>query len=127
MPQLPKTEDLTKLVKDALYISVGLSVLGFQKVQVQRQELRKQLRSQVADARGQLGTLSHRLDERVQLVEERLSGVEGRIDAALDGLEQRLPGQAKELSRQARAAAKDARGQVRGLVRTGNGNGSAAG
>ncbi len=111
MPQLPKPNDVTKLAKDALYITVGLGVLGFQKVQVQRQELRKQLRGQAAGARS-------RLDERVQLVEERLTGVEDRINTALDQLEERLPGQARELSRQARAVAKDARGQVRGLVRS---------
>ena len=119
MPELPsiKTDDITKVVKDALYVSVGLGVLAFQKVQVQRQELRKQLKGQVGDARTQLSTVTKLVDERVKLVEERLAGVEGRIEALLDQVEERLPGQAKEISKQARTAAKDARTQVRDMVR----------
>jgi hypothetical protein len=36
-------EDATKVLKDALYVSVGLGVIAFQKAQVQRQELQKAL------------------------------------------------------------------------------------
>ncbi len=36
-------QDATKVLKDALYVSVGLSVIAFQKAQVQRQELQKAL------------------------------------------------------------------------------------
>jgi hypothetical protein len=36
-------EDATKLLKDALYVSVGLGVIAFQKAQVQRNELQKTL------------------------------------------------------------------------------------
>ena len=119
MPELPsfKTDDVTKVLKDALYIGVGLGVLAVQKVQVQRQELRKQLKGQVGDARTQLSSVTKLVDERVQLVEERLSGVESRVDALLDQLEARLPTAAKETVQQARTAAKDARSQVRDLVR----------
>ncbi|MEY2571211.1 MAG: hypothetical protein QOE63_1561 [Acidimicrobiaceae bacterium] len=120
MPELPsfKSEDITKAVKDALYVSVGLGVLAFQKAQVQRQELRKQLKGQVGDARTQLSSVTKLVDERVKLVEERLAGVESRVEALLDQVEERLPAQAKEITKQARTAAKDARTQVRELVRS---------
>jgi ElaB/YqjD/DUF883 family membrane-anchored ribosome-binding protein len=115
MPGL-KVEDITKLAKDALYVGVGLGVIGFQKAQVQRNELQKQLKGQVGDARTQLDGLQKVFEDRVKLLEERLQGVEGRFESLLDQLEERLPEQAKEVSRQARTAAKDAREQVRGIV-----------
>jgi hypothetical protein len=34
-------EDATKTLKDALYVTVGLGVIAFQKAQVQRVELQK--------------------------------------------------------------------------------------
>jgi hypothetical protein len=37
-------DDIQKAVRDCFYITVGLGVIAFQKAQVQRQELRKQLR-----------------------------------------------------------------------------------
>ena len=40
-------EDATKLLKDALYVSVGLGVIAFQKAQVQRNELQKTLESRL--------------------------------------------------------------------------------
>jgi len=98
-------DDINKIAKDALYVTVGLGVIAFQKAQVQRQELSKRWGSQVGD-------VSKQLDDRVRLVEERLQAIETQVDAALDQLEARLPDQAKAVSQQARSAAK----QVRSLV-----------
>jgi ElaB/YqjD/DUF883 family membrane-anchored ribosome-binding protein len=120
MPEIrtPKSaaEDLTKGAKDAFYVSVGLAVIAFQKLQVQRQELRKQVTVQVDDAKTQLQSLTKVFEDRVKTVEERLEGVETRFESLLDQLEERLPEQAREVAKQAREVAKDARTQVRGLV-----------
>jgi ElaB/YqjD/DUF883 family membrane-anchored ribosome-binding protein len=120
MPEIPHpksaAEDLTNVVKDAFYVSVGLAVIAFQKLQVQRQELRKQVSGQVDDAKTQLQSLTKVFDDRVKVVEERLEGVETRFESLLDQLEERLPEQAREVAKQARTAAKDARTQMRGLV-----------
>jgi ElaB/YqjD/DUF883 family membrane-anchored ribosome-binding protein len=120
MPEIrtPKSaaEDLTKLAKDAFYVSIGLAVIAFQKAQVQRQEWRKQVAGQVDDAKTQLQSISKLFEDRVKVVEERLEGVENRFESLLDQLEDRLPEQAREVAKQAREAAKDARTQVRGLV-----------
>ena len=110
-------EDLTKLLKDAFYVSIGLGVIAVQRAQVRRQELSKQVSGQVDDAKSQLQSLTKRFDDRVKVVEERLEGVETRFEALLDQLEEHLPEQARELAQQARTAAKEARTQVRSLAR----------
>lgn len=114
---MPAADDVSKIVKDALYVTVGLGVITLQRAQVRRQELSKQFSGQVGDAKSQLQTLTKRFDDRVKLVEERLEGVESRFEALLDQLEEHLPEQARGLAQQARTAAKDARTQVRGLAR----------
>jgi hypothetical protein len=50
-------DDVTNLAKDAAYVSVGLGVIAFQRLQVRRNELEKLV------------------GERVKLVEERLGSV----------------------------------------------------
>ena len=113
-------EDLTKLVKDAFYVTVGLGVIAVQRAQVRRHELTKQVSGNVDDAKSQFQSLTKRFDDRVKLVEERLEGVEERFEAVLDQLEEHLPEQARELAQKARAAAKEARTQVRSLTRRGD-------
>ena len=63
----PTLDDLSKTAKDALYVTVGLGVIAFQKAAVQRNELEKRLRSQ----REELAKL---VEDRVKLVEERFRG-----------------------------------------------------
>ena len=121
--------DVRASIKDAAYVGIGFAVLGFQKAQVQRQELKKQLESGLGDAKGGFGTLGTSLEDRVKLVEERIEALgkqgeqlaeelETRLEKALDEVQERLPEQAREVFGQVRGAAKDARAQVRGLVKT---------
>lgn len=109
-------ESVVKTAKDAMYVGIGAGVLVFQKAQVQRRELQKQLGSQVEEAKDQLGSVAGMVEDRVKLVEERLETVEERLDSVLDQVEESVPEQAREVIKQARKAAKDARGQVRQLV-----------
>ncbi len=75
---------LPKPVKDAFYTAVGFGVLGVQQLQVQRRDLRKQLR--------------------------RVAGqVEERVDPVLDDLEARLPTASRVVVEQARVVAKSMR------------------
>jgi hypothetical protein len=55
MPAL--AEDLSKTVKDALYITVGLGVIAFQKAQVQRQDIVKLAREAAKEAQSQVESL----------------------------------------------------------------------
>ena len=108
--------DVTKFLKDAAYVGVGMGVIGFQKAQVRRQELLKALDGQVDEAREGFAKLTGSVDERVKLLEERLGELESRIEVLVDQFEDRLPEQARELVKQAREAAKDAQGQLRAIV-----------
>ncbi len=102
-------EDIQKTLRDSFYVTVGLGVIAFQKAQVQRAELRKQVEAGVTD-------LETALTDSFKTVEERLEAVEERIDAVLDDVEARLPEQARTTLSQARGAAKDARTQLRALI-----------
>lgn len=102
-------DDIQKTVRDSVYVSIGLGVIAFQKAQVRRQELRKQVETNLGGARSVV-------EDQIKTVEERLEAVEERIDAVLDDVEGRLPEQARTVMSQARAAAKDARVQLRDLV-----------
>lgn len=102
-------DDIQKTVRDSFYVTVGLGVIAFQKAQVQRNELRKQLEEGVGGAHQTVA-------ESVKTVEERLEAVEQRIDAVLDDVEEKLPVQARLVMAQARGVAKDARHQLRVLV-----------
>jgi len=104
-----KLDDIQKAVRDSFYVTVGLGVIAFQKAQVQRQELRKQLE-------GGIGEAQRNVSDSVKTVEERLEAVEHRIDEVLDDVEEKLPAQARLVMSQARSVAKDARQQLRVLV-----------
>ena len=108
--------DVTKTLKDAAYVAVGLGVIGFQKAQVRRQELRKdlagrskELSTQVEEYGTKLRGLARELPGRVEPVVKEL---EQRIDPVLDELEGRLPVQAQQYVAQARQAAKGALGRT---------------
>jgi hypothetical protein len=66
-------DDLANTVKDAAYVSVGLGVIAFQRLQVRRQELAKALHGPVEETRGTLEGMGSLVIERLKLAEERLS------------------------------------------------------
>ena len=65
-------DELTDVVKDAAYVSVGLGVIVFQRLQVRRNELSKTLQGRTGDAKGALEVIGAVLNERMKLVEERV-------------------------------------------------------
>lgn len=72
MARIP-VDDLTTAVRDAAYVSVGLGVIAFQRLQVRRNELTKAISGPADEARGTLEMLGALVGERVKLVEERVS------------------------------------------------------
>jgi uncharacterized membrane-anchored protein YhcB (DUF1043 family) len=109
----PTLDDLSKTAKDALYVTVGLGVIAFQKAQVRRQELskqldeqRKQFETQAAEAREQFAKLIEGLEQQFQPVVDEL-------ESRLDEIENRLPEQAKTFVHQALENSKAARTEVR--------------
>jgi hypothetical protein len=65
-------DDIANAIKDATYVSVGLGVIAFQRLQVRRNELAKAISGPAEEAKGTLEVLSAVVSERVKLVEERL-------------------------------------------------------
>lgn len=83
---------VTDTLKDAAYVVIGFGVLSFQRAQVRRQELRKQLR----DSRKSVVALAGQLDGYVAPV--RL-----QLESRLDSVEETLPPAVQDLVKQARA------------------------
>jgi len=71
-------DDLANAIKDATYVSVGLGVIAFQRLQVRRNELAKAISGPAEEARGTLEVLGAVVSERVKLVEERIGAVLNR-------------------------------------------------
>ncbi|HVE94893.1 MAG TPA: hypothetical protein VNB24_08245 [Acidimicrobiales bacterium] len=108
--------DVTKTLRDATYIAIGLGVIGFQRAQVRRQELRSQLADQktvldarATEARALVSELVKQADSRIEPV---IAAVEAQIDAVAD----LLPEQTKGFVTQARTAGKEVRSQLRARV-----------
>lgn len=71
-------EDLTEAVKDVAYVSVGLGVIAFQRLQVRRNELTKAVSKPLGETQGTLEVLGALVGEQVKLVEERVSAALSR-------------------------------------------------
>ena len=65
-------DDVAKAVQDAAFVSVGLGVIAFQRLQVRRNELTKALNEQADGAKGALGVVGALVGERWKVVEERV-------------------------------------------------------
>ena len=96
------TETLTGALMDAAYIVVGFGILAFQRAQVRRRELARQLGPQ--------------LEDLVSNVDEAFQPVRVELDQRLDQVEERLGGQARDAVRTARALAKGTEQQMRRAV-----------
>jgi ElaB/YqjD/DUF883 family membrane-anchored ribosome-binding protein len=108
--------DLADVAKDATYVVIGAGVLGFQKAQVQRQELQKRLGDPKATLEDRLQAARSDLGEAIQAFDLKVEDIIARIEAAVVPLEDRLPGQAREVAKQAHAQVTEARGQVRQAI-----------
>ena len=65
-------DDVADVVKDAAYVSVGLGVIAFQRLQVRRNELTKAISGQADEAKGALDLVGASSASGSRLVEERL-------------------------------------------------------
>jgi hypothetical protein len=74
MPRV-QVDDVTNAVKDAAYVSVGLGVIAFQRLQVRRNELTKTINEQTEGAKGALELVGSLVNDRVKVIEERLGAV----------------------------------------------------
>jgi len=71
--------DFTKAARDTAYVVVGLGVLGFQRAQVQRVELTKQLETQLAGLSGFTSTLNSQVDTYVDTASKQFSELRDQL------------------------------------------------
>ncbi len=110
--------DLADVAKDATYVVIGAGVLGYQKAQVQRHELRKRLSEPRTTFEGRLQGARSDLGDAVHTVDAKVEDLIARIEAAFVPHEDRLPGQARDVAKQVRVQAREARTQVRNRILT---------
>jgi hypothetical protein len=68
-------DDVASVAQDAAYVSLGLGVIAFQRLQVRRQELHKALGAQGGEVKGALDGVGSLVGERLKMLEERLGAV----------------------------------------------------
>ncbi|MFP5328185.1 MAG: hypothetical protein ACLGHT_11970 [Acidimicrobiia bacterium] len=111
-------------IKDAFYVAVGFGVIGFQKAQVRRVELERQLKEQARDLEAQTETLRKQFEEQVgglrtqlteivKLVDARVEPVLDQVEERVEELEALLPEQVQELVKRSRTAAHEVRTELR--------------
>lgn len=72
-------EEVADTVKDAAYVSVGLGVLAFQRLQVRRNELTRSLERRTQGARETVDVLGEALVDRMKVVEERVGAAREQL------------------------------------------------
>jgi hypothetical protein len=87
-PSVPDLADVNEVLADAAYVTIGFGLLGFQRAQVRRVELTRQL-SRVA-----------------RQVDEAVTPVVSGLDRRVEDLSDRLPDQARDAVRSLRSAAR---------------------
>lgn len=109
------TDDAAGYARDAAYVVVGLGVLGYQRVQVQRVALERKLAE--TDLEERITQLCATVTEGVRQVDEVLEGALQFLETTFETLEQ-LPPPASDLAVRAHAGARQVGDRLRELVGT---------
>jgi hypothetical protein len=109
------SKGVTDLARDAAYVAVGLGVLGYQRAQVQRAELKSRLSKDLSlDQR--LGEVRTELLKGVTQLDELLETATQFIETSIQPLEQQLPPTVTQLTTRAFEQAREVRSQIRQRV-----------
>jgi hypothetical protein len=119
MPEVSTLTNLPKgvsdLARDAAYVAVGLGVLGYQRAQVQRVELKNKLTSDLAlDQR--LSSVRAELTKGVKQIDELLETAAQFVETSFAPLEEQLPASVTQLTSKAFEQAREVRSQIRQRV-----------
>ena len=110
--------DIANVAKDATYVVIGAGVLGFQKAQVQRQELLKRLTETKVDGESRLRSARTDLNGALHGVGAKVEELIAKVEAAVLPIEDRLPDPARKVAKKAHVQAKEARSQLRDRILT---------
>jgi hypothetical protein len=106
------SKGVTDLARDAAYVAVGLGVLGYQRVQVQRVELKNKLSQDLAlDQR--LGDVRQGVAKGIHQIDNLAESATNFVESTLQPLEERLPASVTQLTTKAREQAREMRTQIR--------------
>jgi hypothetical protein len=110
---LPK--GVTDLARDAAYVAVGLGVLGFQRAQVQRVELKNKL-SKDFSIDDRISTVRTEVSKGVKHIDDLVETAVQFVETSLQPLEAQLPASVTELTSKAFGQAREVRSQIRERV-----------
>jgi hypothetical protein len=109
------SKGLTDLARDAAYVAVGLGVLGYQRVQVQRVELQNRL-SQDASLEERVDDVRQGVAKGFRQIDDLAESASHFVETTLQPLEERLPAPVTQLTTKAREQAREVRAQIRQRV-----------
>jgi hypothetical protein len=109
------SKGVTDLARDAAYVAVGLGVLGYQRVQVQRVELKNKLSQDLA-LEQRLDNVREGVAKGVHQIDELTETATHFVESTLQPLEERLPASVNQFTARAREQAREVRTQIRQRV-----------
>ena len=120
MPEVPTnittlSKGVTDLARDAAYVAVGLGVLGYQRAQVQRVELRNRLSKDFSiDQR--LGDVRQGVVKGFHQIDDLAETAVHFVEMTLQPLEDKLPPSVSQVTTKAKEQAREVRIQIRQRV-----------
>jgi hypothetical protein len=105
------SKGVTDLARDAAYVTVGLGVLGYQRLQVHRTELQNRL-----GADDHFGGVRDGVAKGVRQIDDLAESATQFVETTLQPLEQKLPAQVTQLTTKAREQSREVRSQIRQRV-----------
>jgi hypothetical protein len=119
MPELTNISTLSKgvgnLARDAAYVAVGLGVLGYQRAQVQRVELKNKLGKDFSIDEHLTG-VRHEVTKGVKQFDEFVETAARFVETKFQPVEEQLPDQVTQLTTKAFDQAREVRNQIRQRV-----------
>jgi hypothetical protein len=119
MPDITNMNALSKgvadLARDAAYVAVGFGVLGYQRAQVQRTEL-KNLLSKDFSFDQHLSGVRSELTKGITQLDDLLETATQFIETSIQPLEQQLPPTVTQLTSKAFGQSREVRSQIRERV-----------
>jgi uncharacterized protein HemX len=119
VPELTNINSLSKgvgnLARDAAYVAVGLGVLGYQRAQVQRVELKNKLAQDFSfDER--LTDARHEVTKGVKHLDDLVESAARFLETSLEPVEEQLPLTITKVTSKAFDQAREVRNQIRQRV-----------
>jgi hypothetical protein len=103
------------LARDAAYVAVGLGVLGYQRVQIQRVELKNKLSQDLA-LEQRLGDVRQGVARGYHQIDDLAESTTNFVESTLQPLEERLPASVTQVTTKVREQSREVRTQIRQRV-----------